>query len=370
MIANLQVLRGLAALGVVLVHTHFALDDGVATELQAVSVFFVISGFIMTYITREDSGQFLTQRIIRIVPLYWLCTLIMIAAACFKGSGRAWSDGTIENIAKSLFFIPYRDAVGNVYPLLLVGWTLNIEMLFYALFALSLAVSRRWAPLLTCAALISAKIVHRELGCSALLCEFYAQDYTDFLVAGIASYYVWKALDPHALDHRSIVAALGFVVVVIFLTWNLHPPSAAAMQKWLPFLGYLMPPMLVTSMLLLHSARFRWRWRLALLLGDASYALYLTHTIVLEIYRAGRIGFASDQIAILDPEKSVYALFAMLTACSLVAIVVHRRIELPILGGLRNRLVRRSNAGAPVDRIATRAELTMAPPLRGSGAPP
>jgi exopolysaccharide production protein ExoZ len=342
MISNLQLLRALAALGVVFYHTAFTFNGGVHTEFQGVAVFFVISGFIMTHITRDDSSHFLTQRLIRIVPLYWLCTLPFIAM-WFKGTGRAWADGSIAHIAESLFFIPYRDVNGDALPLLGVGWTLNLEMFFYAIFALSLAVSRRWAPVLTCAVLMGAKIVPSRLGCSALPCEFYAHDYTTFLMAGVLCFYAWKALAPHVLGRGSIVAVLTAVTVAIFLAWNVDPPFAAAALRWSPFpLNYLMPPLLVISLLLLHSAQLRWRWRLALLLGDASYALYLTHTIVMQAYQVGRNWLVGDQIAVLNPADSLAATAALMAVCSAVAIVVHLHIELPIVRWLRRKLLTRA----------------------------
>lgn len=57
MIFNLQALRFLAALAVVYYHTGFGVL-GVSTEFGAVSVFFVISGFIMTMITRDSADRF------------------------------------------------------------------------------------------------------------------------------------------------------------------------------------------------------------------------------------------------------------------------------------------------------------------------
>src|ERR1700736_5325875 len=110
MILNAEALRGRAALAVVFYHTAFTFNSGTHTDFQAVSVFFVISGFIMTYITRTDSNQFIQQRLVRIVPLYWLCTLSMLAAVwLLKDSGRTWADAGIGNILKSLLFVPYRD---------------------------------------------------------------------------------------------------------------------------------------------------------------------------------------------------------------------------------------------------------------------
>jgi exopolysaccharide production protein ExoZ len=347
MISNLQLLRALAALGVVFYHTAFTFNGGVHTEFLGVAVFFVISGFIMTYITRDESGHFLTQRLIRIVPLYWLCTLPFIAVS-FKGTGRAAADASIAHVLESLFFIPYKDLNGDTLPLLGVGWTLNLEMFFYAVFALSLAVSRRWAPALTCAALIGAKIVPSRLGCSALPCEFYAHDYTTFLIAGVLSFYVWKALAPHVLGRGAIVALLTAVTVAVFLLLNVHPPFAAAALRWSPLpLVYVMPPLLVISLLLLHSAQLQCRWRFALLLGDASYALYLTHTIVMQAYHVGRNRLVGDQIAVLNPADSLFAAAALMAVCSAIAVVVHLRIELPIVRWLRRKLVPRSGSATP-----------------------
>jgi peptidoglycan/LPS O-acetylase OafA/YrhL len=142
MISNLQVVRGLAALAVAFYHTAFTFNGSVHTDFQAVAVFFVISGFIMTYITRGEAKQFFAQRIIRVVPLYWLFTLLPVAATWFKGSGRIWGEASPETLLQSLLFIPYQDAAGDMHPLLAVGWTLNLEMFFYVVFAVALVRQR------------------------------------------------------------------------------------------------------------------------------------------------------------------------------------------------------------------------------------
>jgi hypothetical protein len=85
MITNLQLLRGLAALGVVVYHTNIRIN-GVHSDLMGVSIFFVISGFIMVHITRDNADDFLAKRLIRIVPLYWILT---IASLLWFGLGFA-----------------------------------------------------------------------------------------------------------------------------------------------------------------------------------------------------------------------------------------------------------------------------------------
>jgi exopolysaccharide production protein ExoZ len=357
-ILNLQVLRGLAALAVVFYHTAFTFNGGVHTEFQGVAVFFVISGFIMTYITREGADQFLVHRFIRIVPLYWLCTLAAVALAALKGSGRMWTDASFWHIAESLLFVPYQDISGELQPLLAVGWTLNLEMFFYLVFGAMLLVSRRFAPLLACAVLVAFKLVPERLGCTAPVCAFYAHDYTTFLILGVASFYLWRGLAGGAAAARWLVLAAATAAIALFLAWNAHPPFAAWLQarSGIP-LAYAMPPLLVTAALLLHSAGLHCRWRPALLLGNASYALYLTHTIVIELVRHAGDRVLPKGSALLDPAQSVPAMAVMLVVCSLAAIAVYGWIEVPVLRALRRLLIRRTvGAAAPVPPAAVAAE--------------
>jgi exopolysaccharide production protein ExoZ len=355
MILNLQALRGLAALAVVFYHTAFTFNGGTHTDFQAVSVFFVISGFIMTYITRTDSKQFIQQRLVRIVPLYWPCTLSMLAAVwLLKDSGRTFANAGIGNILKSLLFVPYRDALGEYQPILPVGWTLNLEMFFYVLFAIALVINKRWAPLLTCIALVAIKIVPRQLGCSAPLCEFYAHDYTTFLILGILTFYIWSGIEAIAEDRPMVAAAMAILSALAFVLWNADPRFADAIQQRVDFpVYYMMPPLLVLSALTLHSARLICRWKVLLLLGDASYALYLTHILVMEFALVVRNRTIGDQVTAINPSDSVVAMLVALIVCSLVAIVAHTKVELPTLRFLRRLLIKRSDPSkSPVPRPA------------------
>lgn len=107
-----------------------------------VDVFFAISGFIMVVTTqRPITGlRFIGLRIVRVVPLYWMATLAMVGLAhAFPGAFKTLRFDA-ASVVKSLLFIPYDSlaAPGNVWPVLIPGWTLNFEMFFYALFALAL----------------------------------------------------------------------------------------------------------------------------------------------------------------------------------------------------------------------------------------
>src|SRR5450432_4754492 len=76
---SIQVLRALAATTVIFAHIRFINRGGFG-----VNIFFVISGFIICYISSLNPSYFWLKRIFRIVPLYWMGTvgvfLISLAA--------------------------------------------------------------------------------------------------------------------------------------------------------------------------------------------------------------------------------------------------------------------------------------------------
>ncbi|WP_051124346.1 acyltransferase family protein [Erwinia tracheiphila] len=120
-IESIQILRGLAALAVVLFHYRFYLvPDGADRTVPdslfswggiGVDLFFVISGFIMVYVTDgkgyglKTSVSFIVNRLIRIVPMYYLILLVAFltggAMSTFHYAGK------VDNLISALTFRPY-----------------------------------------------------------------------------------------------------------------------------------------------------------------------------------------------------------------------------------------------------------------------
>jgi peptidoglycan/LPS O-acetylase OafA/YrhL len=99
--------------------------------------------------------QFGLRRLIRIVPLYWAATLALLLIDHRYSAGM---------VIKSLLFLP-TDAhpwvAGGYFPVLVVGWTLHIEMLFYLIFTIALLLSRRFVyPAIAGAILVLASLDH------------------------------------------------------------------------------------------------------------------------------------------------------------------------------------------------------------------
>jgi peptidoglycan/LPS O-acetylase OafA/YrhL len=125
----LQAVRGAAALAVLIYH----IVPGFSFGQAGVDVFFVISGFIMVYSSARLFGQpgapgtFFARRLIRIVPLYWATSAVLLIEILLRyGNLDAAGTSTMAAVA-SFFFIPWAQPDGSISPLHAVGWTLNFE---------------------------------------------------------------------------------------------------------------------------------------------------------------------------------------------------------------------------------------------------
>jgi exopolysaccharide production protein ExoZ len=145
-LVSIQALRAIAALLVFWGHAINAVTAEVAAEFPqlygpfGVDLFFVISGFVMVYSSERLFGRpdaptrFFARRFVRIVPLYWATTAILVWFVVPYAS--------TKSVLGSLFFTP---RIPSEAPLLYVGWTLIFEMFFYTVFAIALLAKRRVA---------------------------------------------------------------------------------------------------------------------------------------------------------------------------------------------------------------------------------
>ncbi|MEP7210318.1 MAG: acyltransferase [Alphaproteobacteria bacterium] len=296
-LVSIQVLRAFAALAVVAFHLSVSWreDFGLTSQPQpallagayGVDVFFVISGFIMSYTTAQahqrSPGRFMFKRLARIVPLYWTMTLaIFVFATLAPHAFHAVTSSTAE-LLKSLFFFPYERTDGEVKPILFVGWTLNYEMFFYAVFAVSLLISRRFYLVITIAAIA---------GLSALGPFVHGGILASFYTNGLMLEFVWGCLLFLAFDRwPKTLAALSpiwIVGVVLVLAQNNFEPG-----RLRPFEVGL-PAVMIVGGIVGGSMRDGPLRRTFARIGDASYSLYLGHPYVIKIATGRRRGAAAQ----------------------------------------------------------------------------
>ena len=272
-LTSLQLSRALACLAVVVFHaaemwrTHLSPGDTVVWRRAAagVDVFFVISGFVMMLSASRlqgvpHAGQvFLWARLRRIVPLYWLCSVVKITGLVWAGRfarlGLAYCLG-------SLLFLPVHDAAGLFKPVLPVGWTLSFEMLFYGVFAATLGAGR--SPALYVPPVLLA-MIFLPLGemSDPIILEF---------TYGIALALLWR---------RGWLASLwtGLPLLSAGLAGIAFLPAVSTDLRMLSW--GLPAASMVAGMLCLEPIVSRAVPRVLIDLGDASYAIYLTHGFVL-----------------------------------------------------------------------------------------
>ncbi|MFQ3215310.1 MAG: exopolysaccharide production protein ExoZ [Marivirga sp.] len=124
-----------------------------------VDIFFVVSGFVISFCVGNYKGKplnFWMNRIIRIFPNYWFYTIVMSFLILYLPSWVFHTTGiSLENFLLSLILVPHENigGYGNL-PVLEVGWTLTFEMIFYTIFSVSLLFDKRLYTTICVAALV------------------------------------------------------------------------------------------------------------------------------------------------------------------------------------------------------------------------
>jgi peptidoglycan/LPS O-acetylase OafA/YrhL len=331
-------LRAVAVTGVILCHaemgspikgTHLWLDGG-----HGVDLFFVISGFCLSYPTLRkfiftgksdfDVVRFATHRIVRILPPYYLATLLLLLVAALSWflGGRFAPPGTsplhVKDIISQLLFLDR--GVRLATP---PYWTLVVELRWYLLFPAMLALWIR-AP--------------RAFIAFALVCSiayFFTRAHNLDIGALPAFMLGIVAADMSIRNHPLCryapqLAAAGLIAAVLIEPFNWTPDEFGTDQHvliWQANPGWY----LASFAAVIAAGRVTWLRRmlslpLITLIGVASYSIYLMHyPIVVAIEGAIR--------------PTVPAFFASIVAALIGGILFYFAAEQWFCSGIvRNRL--------------------------------
>lgn len=325
-ILPIQYLRGIAAMMVVWFHAAEQLPR-VKTLIpntfgnSGVDLFFVISGFIMVITTTGSAispVEFMRRRIIRVAPLYWLLTLAMVGAALAAPALFRTLIVTPTTLVESLLFVPHfsNSFPTMAWPLLVPGWTLNFEMFFYLVFALSLALPGRWRVIGLAgvfAALVSAGLLFGPFDAAA------ARVYTSLImlefVAGAALAKWWLQ---HRTEPPRAISAIAIVLGFALLLARDSAPLGTGTQ---------MTGAVLIVFGALNAAFAGTRLPLLRALGDSSYSLYLTHLFTLGALRAVWVHVAGGSTGM----ASIAGFMATgLVLCAAVGYASWRWLETPL----------------------------------------
>jgi peptidoglycan/LPS O-acetylase OafA/YrhL len=320
---ELDALRGLAALGVVLFHytTFYQWQHGHLQPLgfgfpagnYGVHLFFLISGFVifMTLDRARSAGDFMASRFSRLFPAYWtaLGLTALVVYAIGMPAQRPGLATLVANTTMLQEILGFEDVDGSY-------WTLQVELFFYAQmllwFALRQLQRMPWIIagwlLLTLAHALSLRQGWHFSYTSRVLLNLL---YIPYFALGILFYRLHAARGSRAGNIALIVASLATIGLA-------YEPV------------YFVVGLVCTAVFALFLAGgLRWlRHRLFLFLGGISYSLYLLHQAIgfAVIHRLERLG--------------VHSLAAITLAFALalcLATLLNRCVERPAMRAIRQR---------------------------------
>ena len=387
-------LRGLAAFAVMMSHLYaievnataqFGMLDtplvGPVWEkgFAGVDLFFIISGFIMVYVTagRErgaaSAADFFVARATRIYPLWWL--FMGITAIYFMAIHGVPGDpvqfyqaGHSETVylLNSALLLPQAG-----HPALGIGWTLIHEMYFYVVFGAFLFAPQRWLPALLALWALFVVVCDVagysnyyptnlfELANYPMTIEFIAGAFIAMLVmsgrrkwalpltligagAFIVSMFVFSNADSEYTLRWGRVLWFGLpAAVLIYGISSFEADGGFRRENWPA------PVRRITSFL----------WRKLVRLGDISFALYLGHILAISGLRR-LFEYGADQLSSVGAPDWIVNLFllgmpgmldnivfviASIVAAIVLAELTYRLFEKPslsVLSGLRRKIIR------------------------------
>ena len=333
-VVTIQYLRAVAA-GLVAFHhakgipvfAHYAAHFGTV----GVDLFFVISGFIM-WTTTEDSRrspvQFWLARIIRIVPLYWFFTSIYVAAALITPESFYAVHLEAAHIVKSYLFIPATHPnLGMILPVYALGWTLNYEMFFYLVFGVCLFLP--W-PRLRFSVLASAFLLLVACGLLVEPSGPVSRTYTDPILLEFLAGVMIAVLSPLLMRCGSVA---GFMLVAAAALWVAVVFGYGFVPERIVSHGIPASIAVMGALMIEPAARAR-PSRLWLMLGNASYSIYLGHPFAQRVLLIG----VNRTVGLASMSPTLYVFTALLAGIA-GGVVCHFLIERPMLRACR-RLVR------------------------------
>jgi peptidoglycan/LPS O-acetylase OafA/YrhL len=327
---SVQYLRAIAALMVVVFHLVPQLRrmdyGGFWPDWLAggVDIFFIISGFIM-WVTTVDRPMtpwiFFKRRLVRIAPLYWLLTTVVVIVMLVAPRLLQTTSFGLTHVIASYAFLPaISPATGWVNPVVNPGWTLNYEMFFYLVFGLALLLR-------PAARFIAVACVLGGLVCLQLLplpkhfvIDFYTSGLLLEFIFGMAlarMYLAGRLLPSRAAAWTSM--AIGAITLAGLLP--LVPEWPRVILFGLPALA------IVTGALSLELHGGVRHHALSHLLGDASYSIYLTHFMTLSAFGQGwrRLGLGE-----MTGGFWLFGIVATVVATA-IGLLAYRWVEQPLV---------------------------------------
>lgn len=345
-IRNIQYLRAVAAITVVLCHIHlwqvktygfsglvpswFSIGDA------GVDLFFVISGFIMVFIqptpidSRSSYLRFMAHRATRIYPPLWL--ILLPLTPVFLVAPKLFNNfyGNRVDLLRSFLLLPQ-----DYTPLLLAAWTLIHEVYFYVMVSFALLFAQRgrwifgfaWLSLCLFTFLLFGQTRFGDIRLLQLM-------FSPFSLTFLMGYFIALSRERIRRCPRPILLAL-MGGGVLGLMAGFHWISDLGVYPNNNYLGrcvfFGLPcALIVASAIGLEDPNSKGGFGFKRL-GDASYAMYLTHLPVISV-----VYVVAKLAHIQRPEVLGVVAVICFILCLISALAFHAYLELPLIRFFRN----------------------------------
>lgn len=342
MLYNLQAVRIFATYLVVLFHfRELSVAAGFAPlRYGGLDILLILTGFLAVKVTADkavDPGRFLIERLTRVAPLYWVTTLLVFALALIAPGYFQATRADVAELAQSLAFIPFVKSNGLVQPLVYVGWTLNYQVVFYALFAIGLLARPKTLGVgFVCVVLLGLATAGAFLHFRYVDEQFYTSPIILDFVMGMIVAMVFNRLPAAAPDWRKcVLATLGAIAAFAFYLWGGLGGAEASrvLAKGVPATLFLI------CILALERYGFTLKSNLVNYWAKTTYSIFLTHFFVTGL----ATHIVADQSWTGTP--ALLVLIAGLIAVTVAGCLCYEFVEKPLTKLVR-RVVLRERADA------------------------
>ena len=300
-----------------------------------VDFFFVISGFVIVYTSQAYIGRpetlrtYLTKRIIRVYPIYWLTialmTVLMGVSLLLRPNGVGKMVANRWPGLDTILLTPHHATLN------IVSWSLSHELFFYLLFACLIVSRKGWTiPAFFLAGslyMAITKQVYIDGQCTIWEYFWFNPLNAEFALGALAGYIFLR---------HTLTTAQGIGAAVLGMVWLYGFGDTLNEFFGERLLHYGVASLLILVAVLAYEHLRRPTlpaWIISI--GDASYLIYLIHTPLL-------LPFTRLLTRLFPTYSSVgvpLACFALIGVVTYLSIVTHRLIEKPLMRYLSARLL-------------------------------
>ncbi len=301
-----------------------------------VDIFFVLSGFIITYSNRQNLGKpgnilkFVKKRLIRIFPIYWIIiSIFLVVQVMLPGYYATHFQMNFANIFSTFFLLPNHIMLNGV------SWSLTNELFFYLLFLLALLIPNKNFMLgllvvyLVLLVLVPALSSNAPSNSNSFIQLLLFPMNIEFLLGIGVVFFVDKFPDKWIFPFL-IVGLSIFLVSAIYYTSLSQIFSGYSRVIMFGLPSFLIVLALVKYELVTHIKVNN----LFLQLGDASYSIYLFHLpIVVAFFKI------MAKVSIDNHLTLVLLSGGLLAAVCFAGFIIYKKVEKPLINWLNIILV-------------------------------